>query len=60
MCFLHKNLFGVLNLPKGSRHQGSNLRNKPGSEGNQLLAGAFNVSIDKIEADILQIAKKRN
>ena len=30
------------------------------SEGNQLLAGAFHAIMDKIEADILQIAKKWN
>ena len=30
------------------------------SEENQILAGAFHAIMDKIEADILQIAKKWN
>ena len=30
------------------------------SEGYQLLAGAFHVITDKMEADILEIAKKWN
>ena len=30
------------------------------SEGGQLLAGAFHFIMDKIEPDILQIAKKWN
>ena len=30
------------------------------SEGDQLLAGAFHAIMEKIEADILQIAKKWN
>ena len=30
------------------------------SKGDELLAGAFYATLDKIEADILQIAKKWN
>ena len=35
-------------------------KNIAGSEGNQLVVGAFHVLMDKIEADMLQIAKKQN
>ena len=48
------------NLPNGSKHQGWILRNMAISEGDKLLAGAFHVVTDKIEADILQITKKWN
>ena len=53
---LHRNLFGTLTFierPKTSRNMAS-------SEENQILAGAFHAIRDKIEADILQIAKKWN
>ena len=42
---LHRNLFGVLKFI---------------SEGDRLLTRAFDTIIDKIEANILQIAKKWN
>ena len=45
------------NSPK---HRGSIFRNMASSEGNQLLAGAFHAIMDKIEAHILQTAKKWN
>ena len=48
------------NLPKGPKNWGSILKNMASSEGDQLLAVAFHAIIDKIEADILQIAKKFN
>ena len=48
------------NLPNGPKHWGSILRNMASSEGDQLLKGAFHAILDKIEADILQIAKKWN
>ena len=49
--------WNLLNIPK---RRGSNLRNIASSEGSHLVAGAFHVIVDKIEADILQIAKKWN
>ena len=49
--------WNLLNIPK---RRGSNLRNIASSEGSHLVAGAFHVIMDKIEADILQIAKKWN
>ena len=48
------------NLLDDPKHRGSILRNMANSEGDQLLAGAFHAIMDKIEADILQIAKKWN
>ena len=45
----------------GPKHRGSILKNNmAGSEENQLLAGAFHAIMGKIEAGILQIAKKWN
>ena len=46
------------NLPNAPKHRGSILKNIASSEGNQLLAGAFHAIMGKIEAGILQIAKK--
>ena len=48
------------NLPNTQKHWGSILRKMVSSEGNQLLAGVFHAIMDKIEADILQTAKKWN
>ena len=48
------------NLPNGPKHRRSILRNMASSEGNQSLARAFHSIMDKIEVDILQIAKKWN
>ena len=48
------------NLPKSSKHQGSILKNILGFEGDQLLAGAFHVIMDKIEGDIIQTARRQN
>ena len=48
------------NLPKGPKSWGSILKNMASSEGDQRLAVAFHAIIDKIEADILQTAKKFN
>ena len=48
------------NLPNGPKHRGSILKNMASSEGDQLLAGAFHAIMGKIEAGILQIAKKWN
>ena len=48
------------NLLNGPKHQGSILRNMASSEGDQLLVGSFHAIMDKIEADILQIAKTWN
>ena len=42
------------------KHQGSILRNMASSEGDQPLARAFHTIMDKIEADVPQIAKKWN
>ena len=39
---------------------GSILKNMASSEEEQLLAGAFHVIMNKIEADILQTAKRWN
>ena len=47
-----------LNLSNGPKHWGSTLRNTVNSKGDQPLAGAFHAIMDKIEADILQIAEK--
>ena len=48
------------NLPNILKYRGSILRNMASFEIDQVLAGAFHVIMDKIEADILQIAKKWN
>ena len=48
------------NLPNGPKHRRSILRNMTSSDGNQSLARAFHSIMDKIEVDILQIAKKWN
>ena len=48
------------NLSKSPKSWGSILKNIASSEGDQLLAVAFHAIIDKIEADILQTAKKFN
>ena len=47
-------------LPEGPKHRGSILRNIASSEGDQLLAGVFLAIMDKIEADMFQIAKRWN
>ena len=47
------------NLPNDPKHRGF-LTNTVGSEGDQLLAGAFHAIKNKTELDMLQIAKKRN
>ena len=44
------------NLPNGPKQQGSILRKMESSEADQLLAGVFDVIIDKREADVPQIA----
>ena len=49
-----------LSLPNGPKHPGSILRNMTSSAGNELLAGSFHAIMDKIEADILQIANTWN
>ena len=46
------------NLTNGPKHQGSILKNMANSEGDQLLAGGFHAIMGKIDAGILQIAKK--
>ena len=46
------------NSPNDPKHWGSILKNMASSEGDQLLAGAFHAIMGKIEAGILQIAKK--
>ena len=43
------------NLPNSPKHQGWFLENMTSSEGGQLLVGAFQAVMDKIEAGILQI-----
>ena len=48
------------NLPNGPKHRGSFLKNMTRSDGDLLLTGAFHATMDKIEADVLQIAKKWN
>ena len=48
----------VWNLTNDPKHRGSILKNMASSEGDQLLAGAFHAIMGKIEAGILQIAKK--
>ena len=48
------------NLPNGPKHQGSILKNMASSKEGQLIAGAFHTIRDKIEADMLQTAKKWN
>ena len=48
------------NLPNILKYRGSILRNMASFEIDQVLAGAFHVIMDKIEADILQIAKLWN
>ena len=45
---------------KVQKHGGSILKNMASSEGDQLLAADFHAIVDKIEADILQIANKWN
>ena len=42
------------------KHQGSILGNMASSEGDQPLARAFHTIMDKIRADVPQIAKKWN
>ena len=51
MARLRRNIIGILSF----KHWGSILRNMASSEGDQLLAGASHVIMDKIDADILQI-----
>ena len=46
------------NLPNGPKHGESILKNMASSKGDQLLAGASHAIMGKIEAGILQIAKK--
>ena len=46
------------NLTNSPKHQGSILKNMVSSEGDQLLAEDFHAIMGKIEAGLLQIAKK--
>ena len=48
------------NIPNGLKHWGSILRKIASCKVDQLLPGAFHDIMDKIEADILQIAKTWN
>ena len=50
---IHRNLFGILNLPNGPKHRESILKNMASSGGDRLLATDFHAIMDKIEADIL-------
>ena len=56
----HRNLFGILKFTKRPKTPGIFLINMASPEGEQLLVGVFHAIMDKIEADILQIAKKWN
>ena len=55
---LHRNLFGILKFTEWPTTLGIILRNMKRSVEDQLLAGNFYAIMDKIKADILQIAKK--
>ena len=57
---LHWNLFGILKFTEQPKTPGLNFKNMASSEGDQLLVGTFHPIMDKIEADVLQIAKKWN
>ena len=57
---LHRNLFGILKFTEQPKTPGLILKNMASSEGDQLLAGAFHAIMGKIEAGMLQIAKKQN
>ena len=48
------------NLLNGPKHWGSILKNMGSSQGDQLHEGAFHAIMGKIEAGLLQIAKKWN
>ena len=48
------------NLLNGPKHRGSILKNMASSQGDQLHEGAFHAIMGKIEAGLLQIAKKWN
>ena len=48
------------NLPNDPKCRDLILRNMCSPEEDQLLGGAFNAIVDKIEADIIQIPKKWN
>lgn len=50
----------MLKFTKRSKHRGSFLKNMTYFRGDKLFAGAFFVVMDRIEADMLQIAKKWN
>ena len=56
---LHRISFGILKYTECPKHRGS-IKNMARSKGVQLLAGAFHVIMNKIEADIFQTVKKWN
>ena len=60
MRSLHRNLYSMLKFTKRSKHRGSFLKNMTYFGGDKLFADAFFVVMDRIEADMLQIAKKWN
>ena len=55
---LNRNPFGILKFTERPKTLGINIKNMARSEGDQLFAGAFHAIMGKIEAGILQIAKK--
>ena len=57
---LHRNPFGILKFTEQPKTSGINTKKIASSKGDQLLKGVFHAIMDKIEAGILQIAKKWN
>ena len=47
------------NLPNGAKYRRSILKNMASPKGDQPLAGAFHAVMEKIEADVLQIATRK-
>ena len=54
----HRNLFGILKFTERPKTARINFKNIASYERGQLLAGASSAIMQKIEADILQIANK--